>query len=83
MDFVRDVAGSWRDPIGSSEMGGISKMPELPEVETMVRGLRPALAGRQTVAAGASRCLTRARLFGGRLGAIRPGSDDQRGGSAG
>ena len=58
-------------------------MPELPEVETMVRGLRPALEGRR---------LRRLEVLDPSLvqgcsadgaGAARPGRDGRRGGSAG
>ena len=41
-------------------------MPELPEVETMVRGLRPALLGRTAAAARGPRPVLAAGLFGRR-----------------
>ena len=61
-------------------------MPELPEVETMVRGLRPALAGTDAAPARGPRPVLAAGLFGGRPGAARPWGDGQsrwRGGASG
>ena len=57
-------------------------MPELPEVETMVRGLRPALGGGGCVA---SRSSTRRSftVVPRTTRAIRPGRDGERGGSTG
>src|SRR5262245_43461769 len=51
MNSVRIVLGygiSWRWPrrLESGCAPELAAMPELPEVETMVRGLRPALVGR-------------------------------------
>ena len=49
MDFVRIVVHSAAagGTMSDGLLAGGMAMPELPEVETMVRGLRPALLGRR------------------------------------
>ena len=54
-------------------------MPELPEVETMVRGLRPALVGRRLRRLEVLDPSLVQGCSGGRTGATRPGRDGRRG----
>ncbi len=57
-------------------------MPELPEVETMVRGLRPAHAGTDAAAGRGPGPVLAAGLSRGRPGAARPWRDGERGGAS-